>query len=72
MIVTRTETLNGRTFIVTESDSGFMIERDGALYSEAWDLEGSGRTYTETGTKIEEAQQEISGDELLSMIEGVL
>ena len=55
MIVTRTEVLNGRTFIVTASDSGYMIERDGAKYSGAWDPEGSGRTYTETDEKIEES-----------------
>ena len=55
MIVTRTEVLNGRTFIVTASDSGYMIERDGAKYFEAWDPGGSGRTYTETDEKIEEA-----------------
>lgn len=54
MIVTRTEVLNGRSFVVTTSDSGHMIERDGYKYSEAWDPEGSGRTYTETGEKIEE------------------
>ena len=55
MIVTRTEVLNGRTFIVTASDSGYMIEHDGGKYSEAWDPEGSERTYTETDEKIEEA-----------------
>ena len=54
MIVTRTEVLNGRPFVVTASDSGYMIERDGYKYSEAWDPEGSGRTYTETDEKIEE------------------
>ena len=55
MIVTRTEVLNGRTFIVTASDSGYMIERDSTKYSESWDPEGSGRTYTETDEKIEES-----------------
>ena len=55
MIVTRIEILNGRTFIVTTSDSGYMIERDGYKYSEAWDLDGSGRTYTETDERIKEA-----------------
>lgn len=55
MIVARTEVLNGRSFVVTVSDSGYMIERDGYKYSEAWDPEGSGRTYTETDEKIEEA-----------------
>ena len=54
MIVTRTEVLNGRSFVVTASDSGYMIERDGSKYSEAWDPEGTGRTYTETDEKIEE------------------
>ena len=54
MIVTRTEVLNGRSFVVTASDSGYMIERDGYKYAEAWDPEGSGRTYTETDEKIEE------------------
>lgn len=33
MIVTRTETINGQAFVVTASDSGYMIERDGALYT---------------------------------------
>ena len=54
MIVTRTEMLNGRSFVVNASDSGYMIERDGCKYAEAWDPEGSGRTYTETDEKIEE------------------
>lgn len=35
----------------TYSDEGFMIERDGALYEEAIDPEGSGRIYTETTKK---------------------
>ena len=55
MIVTETVELNGRLFTVSMSDSGYMIERDGNKYSEAWDPEESGRTYTETDEKIEEA-----------------
>lgn len=58
MIITHTETLNGRTFIVTVSDSGFMISRDGALYSEAWDPEGTNRVYEETDIPIEEPKPE--------------
>ena len=54
MIVTKTVELNGRLFTVSTSDSGYMIERDGHKYAEAWDPEGSGRTYTETDEKIEE------------------
>lgn len=58
MITTRTETLNNRTFIVTVSDRGFMISRDGALYSEAWDPEGTDRVYEETDIPIEEHKPE--------------
>ena len=58
MITTRTETLNNRTFIVTVSDSGFMISRDGALYSEAWDPEGTDRIYEETDIPIEKPKSE--------------
>ena len=58
MITTRTETIGNRTFIVTASDSGFMISRDGALYSEAWDPEGTDRVYEETDTPIEEPEHE--------------
>ena len=54
MIVTKTVQLNGRLFEVSTSNSGYMIERDGNKYSEVWDPEGSGRTYTETDEKIEE------------------
>lgn len=52
MIVTKTVQLNGRLFTVSTSDSGYMIERDGELYYEAWDPEGTGRTYTESDTLI--------------------
>ena len=58
MITTRTEILNNRTFIVTVSDGGFMISRDGALYSEAWDPEGTNRVYEETDIPIEEPESE--------------
>lgn len=68
MIVTRTETINGRAFVVTASDSGYMIERDGALYTEAADPEGSGRTYTETDVPLED--QDISAEEALDIILG--
>lgn len=58
MITTRTETIGNRTFIVTVSDSGFMISRDGALYSEAWDPEGTDRIYEETDIPIEKSESE--------------
>ena len=48
MIVTENMTINGRAFIKTYSDGGYMVERDGVLYSEAIDPAEFGRTYTET------------------------
>ena len=48
MIVTERLTINGRAFIRTYSDSGYMVERDGVMYSEAIDPAEMGRTYTET------------------------
>lgn len=53
MIVTEQLTINDRQFTKTYSDSGFMIERDGAQYSEAIDPAEFGRTYTETDIPIE-------------------
>ena len=51
MIQAETITINGRQFQRTYSDAGFLIERDGAQYSEAVDPLDSGRTYTETEEK---------------------
>ena len=48
MIVTENLTINGRSFVKTYSDGGYMVERDGAIYSEAIDPAEFGRTYTET------------------------
>ena len=53
MIVTEQITINDRQFTKTYSDSGYMIERDGAQYSEAIDPAEFGRTYTETDIPIE-------------------
>ena len=53
MIVTEQLTINDRQFTETYSDSGFMVERDGAQYSEAIDPAEFGRTYTETDIPIE-------------------
>lgn len=52
MIKTEQITINGTEFIKTYSDQNMMIERDGAVYSEAIDPIGSGRTYTETETPV--------------------
>ena len=53
MIITEQITINNRQFTKTYSDSGFMVERDGAQYSEAIDPAEFGRTYTETDIPIE-------------------
>ena len=54
MIITEQLTINDRRFTKTYSDSGFMVERDGAQYSEAIDPAEFGRTYTETDIPIED------------------
>ena len=52
MIIQTTKEINGVMYAYTYSDSGFMIERDGAEYAEAIDVEGAPYTYTETETPI--------------------
>lgn len=52
MIKTEQIRLNGVDYTHTYSDKNMMIERDGAVYSEAIDPIGSGRTYTETDTPV--------------------
>ena len=60
MIITEQITINNRQFTKTYSDSGYMIERDGAQYSEAIDPAEFGRTYTETDIPIEgEGESEV-------------
>ena len=56
MIVTENLTINGKAFVKTYSDEGFMIERDGVRYSEAIDPAEFGRQYTETDEPIEEEE----------------
>ena len=54
MIKNETVTMNNRTFVRTYSDANMMIKQDGtgAVYAEAYDPVGSGRTYTETEEEI--------------------
>lgn len=52
MIKSEIVTINGVEYVRTWSDLSMMIERDGALYEEAIDPVGSGRTYTETSQPI--------------------
>lgn len=69
MIKTETLTINGKQFIRTYSDSGYMIHGGSpeADYSEALDPAELGRTYTETTTPIED---ETSAEDILNILTG--
>ena len=71
MIKTEIITINGVQFKKTWSDANYLIERDGAKYSEAVDPIDIERTYTETNEPID-SQNDITSDEFLSMLEEVL
>ena len=60
MIKTETITINGLALVRTYSDANRMIRQDstGNIYSEAVDPVGSGRTYTETDTPIEQTEDD--------------
>ena len=53
MIIKKTKEINGVMYDYAYSDSGFMIERDGARYSEPVDPLNSDRVYTESDEPIE-------------------
>lgn len=57
MIKTESMTINGKAFIRTYSDSGYMIERDGIRYSAAIDPADLHRQYTETDELIEPVEE---------------
>ena len=52
-------TVGGRQLRRTWSDAGFMIERDGEMYSEAVDPAEFDRVYTETDILIEVMEDNI-------------
>ena len=63
MIIQTTKEINGVVYDYAYSDSGYMIERDGARYSEAVDPLDSGRLYTETDEPINvDAKEETVED----------
>ena len=68
MIKTELITVDGRQLRRTWSDAGFMIERDGAMYSEAVDPAEFDRVYTETDIPVEPE----STDEIISASEGIV
>ena len=59
MIQTELITIDNRQLRRTWSDVGFMIERDGAVYSEAVDSVEFDRVYTETDDLIEVMEDDI-------------
>lgn len=70
MIVTENMTINGKSFIRTFSDSGYMVERDGVRYSEAIDPAEFNRQYTETdelivGEETSEVEQKAKAYDIL-------
>lgn len=69
------EYLNDGTLIKHYSDAGYLLLQNetGAKYSDPIDIVPCPYTYTETDEPIEEeSDEEISGEELLSMIKEVL
>ena len=68
MIKTELIVVDGFQLRRTWSDAGFMIERDGAVYSEAVDPAEFDRVYTETDMPVEPE----STDEIISASEGIV
>ena len=69
----KTEYLNNGTLIKHYSDNGVLLLQNetGLKYSEPIDIVPCIYTYSETN-EIEGADEEISGDEFLAMVEEVL
>ena len=70
MIKTESLTINGKSFVRTYSDSGYMVERDGIRYSEAIDPAEFDRQYTETdepieGENVTETEEKAKGYDIL-------
>ena len=68
MIKTELIVVDGFQLRRTWSDAGFMIERDGAVYSEAVDPVEFDRVYTETDMPVEYK----STDEIINASEGIV
>lgn len=71
MIKTEKLTINGKVFVRTYSDRGFMVERDGVRYSEAIDPEELGRTYTETDETAEPLDETAAKAAAYDILTGV-
>ena len=63
MIRSENMTINGKAFVKTYSDNGFMVERDGVCYSEAIDPVEYNRQYTETDEPVEGYTEEATTED---------
>lgn len=72
MIKTEELTVNGRLLVLTYSDAGYMVERDGIRYDKALDPAELNRQYIETDELVEDeaAEHELSAEEALDIILG--
>lgn len=63
MIIRENRTIDGRNFVYTYSDEGFMIECDGIIYCDVYDpIEyAEQRIYTETNIKREDELEQEEG-----------
>ena len=68
MIKTELIMVDERQLRRTWSDAGFMIERDGAMYSEAVDPAEFDRVYTETEIPVEPESE----DKIVSVGDGAV
>lgn len=76
MIKTEAVTINGKSFTHNYSDSGMQIIQSGTgvYYSEAYDPEGSGRSYIESTTPIDSVngEDEVTADNIDSIVSEVV
>lgn len=63
MIKTENMTINGKAFVKTYSDSGYMVEREGIRYAEAIDPAEFNRQYTETNEPVDGYTEEPTAED---------
>ena len=63
MIKTENLTINGKYFVRTYSDNGYMVERDGVRYVEAIDPAEFNRQYAETNEPVEGYTTEATAED---------
>lgn len=70
----KTELLNNGTLIKYYSDEGFLLLQNetGVKYSDPVDIYPCPYTYTETNERDVDADEDVSGDEFLTMVQEVL